>query len=135
MIILAVDDDLEDFEFFSEAIKEIDHTIVVLRASNGLEALEILESHLLMPDYIFLDINMPLMDGRQCLQKIKQHDRLKEIPVIMYSTTSNQTEITQYKNMGARFLVKPDRFAHLVKSLNIILGYSSDRSDYFFVFF
>lgn len=133
MIILAVDDDLEDFEFFSEAVKEIDSSIVILRASNGHEALHILENHMLMPDYIFLDINMPMMDGKVCLQEIKKNERLKDIPVIMYSTTSNKTEIKHYKMMGANFLVKPDRFAHLVKSLNFILGYSNERSDFFFI--
>jgi CheY-like chemotaxis protein len=133
MIILAVDDDVEDFEFFSEAVKEIDPSIIILKASNGIEAMQMLENHLLMPDYIFLDINMPLMDGKTCLQSIKQHERLKEIPVVMYSTTSNQTEIKQYKTMGAGFLVKPDRFSHLVKSLGFILGYSSENSGFFFI--
>lgn len=132
MIILAVDDDSEDFEFFRDAIQEIDSSIVILRATNGQEALHLLENHILMPDYIFLDINMPLMDGKACLQEIKKIDRLKEIPIIMYSTTSNQTEIKQYKTLGANFLVKPDRFSHLVKSLMFILGYSQDRTDVFF---
>jgi CheY-like chemotaxis protein len=134
MIILAVDDDSEDFEFFTEAIKEIDASIVVLKATNGHEALHVLENHILMPDYIFLDINMPMMDGRACLEEIKRSERLKDIPVIMYSTTSNKTEIKHYKMMGANFLIKPDRFSQLVKSLTFILGYSEDRSDYFFAF-
>lgn len=132
MIILAVDDDSEDFEFFRDAIQEIDSTIVILRATNGHEALHMLENHILMPNYIFLDINMPMMDGKTCLQEIRKNDRLKGIPVIMYSTTSNQTEIKQYKMLGANFLVKPDRFAYLVKSLMFILGYSPDRPDLYF---
>lgn len=135
MIILAVDDDAEDFEFFSDAIREIDSSITILRAANGHEALELLKSHVLMPDYIFLDINMPLMDGKACLHEIKKDPALKEIPVVMYSTTSNQSEITHYKTLGANFLVKPDRFSHLVKSLMFILGYSAERSQFFFVFF
>ena len=134
MIILAVDDDSEDFEFFTEAVKEIDSSIVVLKATNGHEALQVLDDHILMPDYIFLDINMPMMDGRACLGELKRSDRFKDIPVIMYSTTSNKTEIKHYKMMGANFLIKPDRFSQLVKSLTFILGYSEDRSDYFFVF-
>lgn len=134
MIILTVDDDVEDYEFFCEAIKEIDSSIVILKASNGHEALEILDSQILKPDYIFLDINMPLMDGKVCLQEIKKNERFKDIPVIMYSTSNNKAEIRQYKMMGANFLVKPDRFTHLVKSLNFILGYSDERSDFFFIF-
>jgi CheY-like chemotaxis protein len=134
MIILAVEDDLEDFEFFCEAIKEIDASIVIIKASNGHEALDVLDNQTLKPDYIFLDINMPLMDGRVCLEKIKKDDRFRDIPVIMYSTSNNKTEISQFKMMGANFLVKPDRFTHLVKSLNFILGYSAERSDFFFIF-
>lgn len=134
MIILTVDDDVEDYEFFCEAIKEIDSSIVILKASNGHEALEILDSQILKPDYIFLDINMPLMDGKVCLQEIKKNERFKDIPVIMYSTSNNKAEIRQYKLMGANFLVKPDRFTQLVKSLNFILGYSDERSDFFFIF-
>lgn len=135
MIILAVDDDSEDFEFFSEAVREVDPTIVILKATNGIEALDILENQLLMPDYIFLDINMPLMDGKACLQFIKQDERFREIPVVMYSTTSNQTEISQYKMLGAHFLVKPNRLSHLVKSLGLFLGYNNDNgnSGFFFI--
>lgn len=134
MIILAVDDDPEDFEFFFDAVKKIDASIIVLKASNGQEALQILEDHVLMPDYIFLDINMPMMDGQSCLKEIKANAKLKDIPVVMYSTTNNITEITKYKTMGANFLVKPHQFSKLVKSLAVILGYSDERSDYFFAF-
>jgi CheY-like chemotaxis protein len=133
MIILAVDDDSEDFEFFSEAIREVDPSIVLLKATNGHEALHVLDNHMLLPDYILLDINMPMMDGKACLQAIKQNEKLRDIPVIMYSTTSNKSEIQQYKAMGANFLMKPDRFSNLVKSLTFILGYSRDRSEFFYV--
>jgi CheY-like chemotaxis protein len=135
MIILAVDDDPEDFEFFFDAVKEIDKSIIVLKATNGEEALHILENHMLMPDYIFLDINMPLMDGRACLTEIKKNTKLRDIPVIMYSTTNNVTEISNYKLMGARFLVKPPKFSNLVKSLAIILGYSDGQSEFYFFIF
>ena len=134
MIILAVDDDSEDCEFFCEAIKEIDKSIVVLKARNGTDALHVLENHLLLPDYIFLDINMPMMDGKTCLQEIRKNEKFKDVKVVMYSTSNNQQEITQYKMMGANFLIKPSQFSKLVKSLAFILGYSADRSDYFFVF-
>lgn len=134
MIILAVDDDLEDCEFFCDAIKEIDSSIVVMKARNGSDALHLLGNHLLLPDFIFLDINMPMMDGRECLLEIKKNPKLQRIPVVMYSTTNNKNEIQEYKNMGANFLVKPSHFFKLVKSLAFILGYSNKNSDYFFIF-
>lgn len=134
MIILAVDDDPEDFEFFFDAVKKIDENIIVLKATNGQEALQMLEEHVLMPDYIFLDINMPMMDGRACLQEIKKRDKFKDIPVVMYSTTNNATEISKYRVLGANFLVKPHQFNKLVQSLSVILGYSDSQSQFLFFF-
>lgn len=67
MVILAVDDDPEDFEFFTEAVMDIDKSIVVLTATNGQQALDLLNNLIIAPDFIFLDINMPVMDGRKCL--------------------------------------------------------------------
>jgi CheY-like chemotaxis protein len=134
MVILAVDDDPEDFEFFFDAVRKIDQSIIVLKATNGEEALALLEEHVLMPDYIFLDINMPLMDGHTCLQQIKKSERLRNIPVVMYSTTNNATEIEKFKLLGAKFLVKSHQFNKLVSSLSLILGYSNDRSAYMLFF-
>ncbi len=108
---------------------------MVLSATNGQEALEVLDSVVLSPDYIFLDINMPVMDGRKCLEEIRRNPRFRDINVVMYSTTSNQDEINNCKLLGARFLVKPDKFSKLVKSLAFILGYSNDKTEFFFVVF
>lgn len=132
-MILAVDDDAEDSEFFCDAIQEIDSSIVVMKARNGEDALHLLENHLLLPDFIFLDINMPMMDGKTCLQEIKKIEKLKDVPVIMYSTSSNKAEILQFKSMGAGFLVKPNHFSKLVRSLSFILGYTKEPSEYFFL--
>src|SRR5690349_20875113 len=125
MIILAVDDDEEDVEFFCDAIREIDHSIIVTSARNGTEALQHLEENILLPDFTFLDINMPLMDGRTFLHEIRKERRYKDIPVVMYSTSQNEREIKEYKKLGAKFLVKPGSFTKLVHSLSFILGYSN----------
>lgn len=125
MLILAVDDDVDDCEFFCDAIHEINPSIIVIQARNGEEALRTLHENVLLPDFIFLDINMPLMDGKACLNEIRKDNRFREIPVIMYSTSNNEAEIQHYKTMGANFLVKPDNFDSLVKSLSFVLGYST----------
>lgn len=133
MIVLAVDDDSDDLEFFFEAVRKIDDSIIVLKASNGHEALDVLENHILLPDFIFLDINMPMMDGDACLRQIRQNDKLKDLRVVMYSTSNNNKEIAKYKSMGAGFLVKPHQFSKLVKSLSVILGYSNGQAEYFYI--
>ncbi|MFZ6009705.1 MAG: response regulator [Bacteroidota bacterium] len=124
MVILSIDDDAEDIAFFSEAIKQIDPTITYLTASNGEEGLVVLRNTLQLPHLIFLDINMHIMDGKSCLMEIMKDDRLKRIPVIMYSTTSLAEEIAEYQRLGAMgFLVKPNEFSSLCRALSEILTY------------
>ena len=123
MNVLLIDDDSDDIELFREAVYELSRDIVCWTAKDGEEGLKMLTQDLMvLPDYIFLDVNMPVMDGKQTLTKIKQHTRLKTIPVFMYSTTSNDHEISHMKNLGARdFVIKPPTFERLVKMLKSVL--------------
>jgi CheY-like chemotaxis protein len=123
MVILIADDDHEDCELFSEAINEIDPTIKCWIARDGRQALQFLNKELVLPpDYIFLDINMPLMNGRDTLIEIKKNTRLRDIPVIMYSTTSDTREIQGYYKLGAYdFLIKPSNFNKLIEALTSII--------------
>ncbi len=127
MVILVVDDDAEDMELFGQAVAEIDPTITCVEAYNGLEALKILKRNHWLPDYIFLDINMPLMNGRKCLEEIKSNDSYKRIPVIIYSTTRDAEQIRACRDLGADFLTKPESFDVLVTSLRKILKYDPVR--------
>lgn len=121
MVILIVDDDAEDIELFGQAVNEVDSSITCVEAYNGLEALKILKRNSFLPDYIFLDINMPLMNGRRCLEEIKKDDVYKHIPVIIYSTTNDVRQIEECKELGADFLTKPDSFDVLISALRKIL--------------
>jgi CheY-like chemotaxis protein len=121
MIILIVDDDAEDIELFTEAVEEIDSTINCVEAYNGLEALKVLNRNALLPNYIFLDINMPLMNGRKCLEEIKNNNNYRHIPVIIYSTTTDQKQIDECRKLGADFLTKPNSFDALIFELQKIL--------------
>jgi CheY-like chemotaxis protein len=122
MVILYVDDDDEDWDFFNDAIKQIDPTIECTMASNGMAALDLLNSHSTLPDFIFLDINMPLMDGKTCLIELKKSDKFRHIPVVMYSTTSDTREINECYKLGAfDFLIKPNVFQKLCEDLDSIL--------------
>jgi CheY-like chemotaxis protein len=122
MTILNVDDDSEDIEIFCEAIRDIDSGIICLAAKSAEEALQILNSEIELPQYIFLDINMPKIDGNMCLQEIKKNQRLRQIPVIMYSTFSRRSDIESYKNLDAAFLVKQNSYRDLVAALRKVLG-------------
>lgn len=114
MNILYIDDDPEDIEVFREALISTDPMSVLHAASDGVEAFRVLGNLELLPDLIFLDINMPRMNGREFLHRIKQTVGLSSIPVIMYSTTSQKNEIEALKNAGAYdFIIKPNNFEKL----------------------
>jgi DNA-binding NtrC family response regulator len=107
--LLIVDDDPDDRIFFIEAAKEVDENIACLTASDGQKALELLRNNLsCLPDLIFLDIRMPLLNGKKCLVEIKNDERLKHIPVIIYTTSKAVEESIELKKMGAfHFISKP----------------------------
>ena len=112
--LLIIDDDADDIEMFCDAVQEIDERNHCLVATNGKEALQILHSCLKKPDYIFLDLNMPQMSGKQCLKEIKQHKQFDDIPIIIYSTSKYRKEIDEILEMGATmFLTKPTIFTEL----------------------
>lgn len=123
MLIMIVDDDSEDRELFREAIAEIAPSINCFSAKDGKEAVHVLTNELvILPDYIFLDINMPVMNGRECLIEIKKNTKLRHVPVIMYSTTSDTKEIKGFYSLGAHdFLIKPNNFVKLVEALGSII--------------
>ena len=131
MFILAVDDDEEDCELFCEAINQVDSSIKCIVAHDGGEAYRLLTHDLVIfPDLIFLDINMPVVDGKKCLTLLKSNQDLKHIPVIMYSTTSNDKEISGFKKLGAEFIIKPNSFEKLVSTLaNILMARKIHKQD------
>lgn len=120
--IFLVDDDVDDVEIFSLALTEVDDSIVCVAAGNGIEALSKLNDNGLMPDCIFLDLNMPRMDGRQCLAEIKRNPCLQHIPVVIFSTSSEPKDITEALAMGAMdFVTKPSAINELVDKLRLVL--------------
>jgi DNA-binding NtrC family response regulator len=123
MFVLIIDDDTEDRELFLEALKEVDGHIKGISAQDGREALRLLENELvILPDFIFLDINMPIMNGKECLVNLKKRGKLKGIPIVMYSTTSDTDEIKDFYKLGAYdFLIKPSNFRNLVDALKSII--------------
>ena len=119
-----VDDDSDDLDFFCEAVSTIDKDIICVRATNSDKALRSFKTHdVPVPDLIFLDLNMPLVDGRQFLAEIKMLAPYAHIPVIIYSTSSHTKDIEETRQLGASgFLPKPYSLTELVSELNTILS-------------
>ena len=120
---LVVDDDSDDCEFFCEAVREIDPFSSCLMASNGEDALIQLRNGMKhLPDYIFLDLNMHLMDGRKCLTELKKDINLKNIPVIILTTSSSQKDKDETQVLGASyFLTKPSEYQKLRKEIVFVM--------------
>ncbi|PSL48742.1 response regulator receiver domain-containing protein [Chitinophaga niastensis] len=119
--VLLIDDDIDDRMIFGEVLKELAPDIIYHEAINGEDALEKLDNHLI-PDLIFLDLNMPRVDGKQFLAEIQQMDHLKKIPVIIYTTSSHEDDKKETRELGAAyFLTKPNNLRELTHILSDIL--------------
>lgn len=110
--ILYVDDDIDDLNFLREAFLEIDPSIQVAEVNNGVQALHHLES--LKPDpnsfpsLIIMDINMPLMDGRMTIKRIKEDEKLNSIPIVAFTTSNNPMDRLVCGQMGVKCVLKPN---------------------------
>ena len=118
---LMIDDDADDYEIFELALQQVDASIVCDFVHDGVAAIAKLSSgEIDKPDYIFLDLNMPRMSGRQVLEELKKFDKLKDIPVIVCSTSSEAVFADEAKRMGAvAYIVKPSSLRELVKNLKV----------------
>lgn len=122
--LMIVDDDSDDRDFFCTALNKIDSSAECLFAVNGEDALKKLRNGIKqLPNFIFLDLNMPRMDGRICLSELKKDEKLKNIPVIIFSTSSRQKDIDETHDLGAAyFLTKPSDFKKLQNEIFFVLN-------------
>ena len=111
--ILYADDDLDDKTWVIEACKAIGSDLNIDFVENGRQALQYLDNKKGdLPSLIVLDLNMPELDGRQTLQRIKAHTDYSAIPVVIVTTSSNKVDMEICKRLGAAlYLVKPDKHA------------------------
>lgn len=117
--VLLIDDDADDREIFQEILFSLNLNIRYEEARNGAHAVEKLNTQSFQkPDLIFLDLNMPVMDGRQFLLHIKQESTYSDIPVIIYSTSSSEEDKAfALKNNAALFMTKHYSMTQLEKDL------------------
>ena len=105
--ILIVDDDKDDRDLFAEMLKEISLPHLFYGVPGGRELFALLEQ-VPVPHIIFMDINMPLPNGNECLKSLKADNRYVHIPVLMYSSSSAPHDIEEAYESGAHYyLVKP----------------------------
>lgn len=122
--ILIVDDDPDDAELFIDGLRKVDGTIHCTHANNGHEALHLLRLNPdFRPDYIFLDLNMPRLNGKQLLGELKKFPELRNIPAIVYSTSKLKQDKEDTRRLGAvHFITKPYRLSELCESIRFVLA-------------
>ncbi len=119
------DDDLDDRELFMEALAQIPIPTVVKQFDNGIDLMDDLFSTKDLPDVIFLDLYMPIMDGFECLTDIRSFAKFSDIKIVVYSSLYRTREVNQLKQDGAnQYLQKPPSYNQLkillYQSLNSI---------------
>ena len=119
--IMLIDDDIDDRFLFSRAAELKIPEIKCVTAEGGMEAFELLYKMPHLPQVIFLDINMPGMNGWEFLSQFKKNEQFKNIPILIYSTSSHEKDITAAQTAGAiGYCVKPLEFEGLQTILSFV---------------
>ena len=115
--VLLADDDEDDRLFFKEALEDIKIKSVVTTVNDGIELMEYLnQADFILPDVVFLGLNMPRKNGIQCLEEIRNNNALKSLTVAIYSTSGAERDIEETFVKGANvYIKKPNDFTTLKK--------------------
>lgn len=127
--ILLADDDMDDRNFFDKALKEIPVPTTLTIVNNGEELMKwLFENENQLPDVLFLDLSMPRKTGFECLAEIKENEKLKELTVIMLTTSftrgidlEDNLKTTLIKMGAASYIRKPVQFSELIRAIHEVL--------------
>lgn len=122
--ILLADDDADDRLFFKEAMEEINIDTMVSFVNDGSQLMYFLnQPDIRLPNIVFLDINMPVKNGMQCLKEIRNNRRFKDMLIVIYSTSGSENDMQEaFINGADAYLKKPNNFAELKSSLANVLN-------------
>lgn len=119
--ILQIDDDCDDCSFFLDALRQVSNA-GYMAIHNPVHALQQLTGNEIRPDLIFLDINMPVMNGMELLGEMKKKEFIKDIPVIIFSTSIPPEVKCKFENLGALdYYIKPNDFGIMKSMLKDLL--------------
>jgi len=122
MEILLIDDDRDDLEIFIQALDAVVDNLKCCTSSDPVSALRQLSCSNKLPDVVFLDINMPRLNGYEFVKEVKNAERLKDLDIILISNPPRELvipKISQYQKV--RYLVKPASYDGLKHSLRQLL--------------
>jgi CheY-like chemotaxis protein len=113
-VILYAEDDFDDFESLKEALDQLTDQQTLWHAKNGEEAVSFIENADPLPSLVVLDLNMPVMDGKEVLHWLKQRDAYKHIPIMIFTTSSREEDVKLCQNYGCTFFRKPTLYRDLL---------------------
>lgn len=115
-VILYAEDDLDDFESLEDALSQLTDKHTLLHARNGAEVITMLEGELReqLPCLIILDLNMPVMDGKEVLAWIKQQEPFRDIPIMVFTTSSREEDVKLCQTHRCTFFRKPTLYRDLL---------------------
>jgi len=120
---MIVDDDPDDIDIFIDAAREVEPAVICLSAQNGLDALNVIAATNTKPDYIFVDLNMPKMNGKQFIKEIRKQPDFHDIKIIVYSTSKIDEDEKEVKLLGANeFITKPTSLDELCNDIARIVS-------------
>jgi DNA-binding response OmpR family regulator len=120
--VLLIDDDSDEAELLGDACQLFSQHVVFKSFTDGHEALKYIDEGNL-PDFVFLDLNMPRISGKEVLGKLREREKTMNIRVVIYSTTITEQDRDDTRDLGvAHYLQKPENFVALQNSVRSILS-------------
>ena len=125
---LYAEDDLDDFESLQDALNQLTDKYQLVNAKNGTEVISLLQNgYTEHPCLIILDINMPIMDGKEVLEWIKKQEIYKDIPVMVFTTSSREEDIRLCQSHKCSFFRKPTLYRDLLHIAQTMLNMCSKQ--------
>jgi CheY-like chemotaxis protein len=127
--ILCVDDDEDDLFFIRDVIRSQGHSFEIAEAKNGWEAMNFLSAALKndqLPCLIIMDMNMPRMDGKQTINRIKENSQLSGIPLAVFTTSSSLADRQYFETQGIHFITKPFDYKVFTRQVVDLLAFCAD---------
>lgn len=124
LYILLADDDEDDRLFFKEALQDIKVKTIIDFVNDGSQLMKYLnQPNLRLPNMVFLDLNMPLKNGLECLIEIRRNNRLKDLAIVIYSTSASEEDVEEAFVNGANiYIKKPNDFMLLKTALARVIN-------------
>jgi CheY-like chemotaxis protein len=123
ILIFSVDDDKDERFFIKEAFMDLIREDQLRFFTNGLELINALSEIKVMPDLIMMDLNMPLMNGREALELIKKNPAWKDVPVVIFSTSNYELDMAKCLAAGAKkYICKPASMMEYPKIFSSLLN-------------